>query len=110
MRPAPASVEKLPKIQNNGKRNQTRKPAPRRSAEQYNKEHGITPKTIIKEIRDVISNEEEVKEDKKQKLSKKDKTNMILNLTKEMNLAAKNLDFERAAQLRDILFEMKAGK
>jgi len=76
--------------------------------EKYNKEHGIIPKTIIKEIRDVISNEEEVKEDKKQKLSKKDKTNMIINLTKEMNLAAKNLDFERAMELRDIIFELES--
>ena len=76
--------------------------------EKYNKEHGIIPKTIIKEIRDVISNEEEIKEDKKQKLSKKDKSNMIINLTKEMNLAAKNLDFERAMELRDIIFELEA--
>jgi len=76
--------------------------------EAYNKEHGIIPKTIIKEIRDVISNEEEVKEEKKQKLSKKDKTNMIINLTKEMNLAAKNLDFERAMELRDIIFELES--
>jgi len=76
--------------------------------EEYNKEHGIIPKTIIKEIRDVISNEEEVKEEKKVKLSKKDKTNMIINLTKEMNLAAKNLDFERAMELRDIIFELES--
>ena len=76
--------------------------------EAYNKEHGIVPKTIIKEIRDVISNEEEVKEEKKVKLSKKDKTNMIIDLTKEMNLAAKNLDFERAMELRDIIFELES--
>jgi len=76
--------------------------------EAYNKEHGIVPKTIIKEIRDVISNEEEVKEEKKQKLSKKDKANMIIDLTKEMNLAAKNLDFERAMELRDIIFELES--
>ena len=76
--------------------------------EAYNKEHGIIPKTIIKEIRDVISNEEEVKEESKVKLSKKDKTNMIINLTKEMNLAAKNLDFEKAMELRDIIFELES--
>ena len=76
--------------------------------EAYNNEHGIVPKTIIKEIRDVISNEEEVKEEKKVKLSKKDKTNMIIDLTKEMNLAAKNLDFERAMELRDIIFELES--
>ena len=76
--------------------------------EEYNKNNGIIPKTIIKEIRDVISNEEEVKEDKKQKLSKKEKTNMINNLTNEMNLAAKNLDFEKAMELRDIIFELES--
>ena len=80
----------------------------RKIQEEYNKEHGIIPKTIIKEIRDVISNEEEVKEEKKQKLSKKDKANMIINLTKEMNMAAKNLDFERAMELRDIIFELES--
>ena len=80
----------------------------RKIQENYNKEHNIIPKTIIKEIRDVISNEEEIKEDKKTKLSKKDKTNMILNLTEEMNLAAKNLDFERAMELRDIIFELES--
>ena len=76
--------------------------------EEYNKVHGIIPKTIIKEIRDVISNDDEVKDDKKQKLSKKDKANMIINLTKEMNLAAKNLDFEKAMELRDIIFELES--
>jgi len=76
--------------------------------EKYNKDHGIIPKTIIKAIRDVISNEEEVKDDKKQKLSKKDKANMIIDLTNEMKLAAKNLDFERAMELRDIIFELES--
>ena len=57
--------------------------------EEYNKEHNITPKTIIKEIRDLISNEEEIKEEPKEKLSKKEKLDMIDNLTKEMNNAAK---------------------
>ena len=76
--------------------------------EKYNKEHNIVPKTIIKEIRDLITNEEEVKEDKKQKISKKDKVDMINNLTNEMNLAAKNLDFERAMELRDIIFELES--
>jgi len=80
----------------------------RKIQEEYNKKHGIIPKTIIKEIRDVISNEEEVKEDKKQKLSKKDKMNMIINLKEEMNLAAKNLDFEKAMELRDIIFELES--
>lgn len=77
--------------------------------EKYNSEHGITPKTIIKEIKDVVTNE--VKEKKKaQKMSKKERLNMIEKVEQEMNLAAKNLDFERAMELRDILFEMKSEK
>ena len=74
----------------------------------YNEEHGIVPKTIIKEIKEVVSNEVEEKTTKK--MSKKDTQEMIIKVEEEMKLAAKNLDFERAAQLRDILFEMKAGK
>jgi len=77
--------------------------------EEYNKEHGIIPKTIIKEIRDLISNEDEVsKKESKTKMSKKEKSDMIEKLTKEMNNAAKNLDFERAMELRDIIFEMES--
>ena len=76
---------------------------------QYNKDHGITPKTIQKEIRNLISNiDERNNSDKKQKLSKKEKINMISRIEEEMKDAAKNLDFERAMELRDILFEMKA--
>jgi len=80
----------------------------RKIQEEYNKEHNITPKTIIKEIRDLISNEEEIKEEPKVKLSKKEKLDMIDNLTKEMNDAAKKLDFERAMKLRDIIFELES--
>jgi len=71
----------------------------------YNKEHGIVPKTIIKEIRDLISNE--VKEDNLEEISAKDKKEIILKIEREMRQAAKELDFEKAMQLRDILFEMK---
>ena len=74
---------------------------------EYNKKHGIIPKTIVKEIRDVISNNIEIKENKK-KISKKDKEFVMINLEKEMKEAAKNLDFERAMELRDALFEMKS--
>ena len=74
----------------------------------YNEEHGIIPKTIIKEIKEVVSNEVEEKTTKK--MSKKETQEMLIKVEEEMKLAAKNLDFERAAQLRDILFEMKAGK
>ena len=80
----------------------------RKIQEEYNISHGIVPKTIIKEIRDLISNEDiSVKEEKKDKLSKKEKVNMIDKLTKEMNEAAKRLDFERAMELRDIIFELE---
>ena len=78
--------------------------------EKYNKEHNIVPKTIIKEIREVISNKDEkaiIKENKEHK--KYDKV-LLQNIEKEMKEAAKNLDFERAMELRDILFEMKAQK
>lgn len=79
--------------------------------EAYNQEHGIVPKTIIKEIREVISNEdteEKATNTSKQKLSKKDKELIMMNIENEMKEAAKNLDFERAMELRDILFEMKS--
>ena len=77
--------------------------------EDYNKLHGIIPKTIIKEIRDLISNEDEVaKKENKTKMSKKEKVALIEKLTTEMNTAAKNLDFERAMELRDIIFELES--
>ncbi len=77
--------------------------------EAYNKAHGIVPKTIIKEIRELISNEAETeKQINNDKLSKKEKLDLIERLTKEMNTAARNLDFERAMELRDIIFEMKS--
>ena len=75
--------------------------------ERYNLEHGITPKTIEKEIRDVISNVDTTK-DKKQKISKKELTKTINDIEEEMREAARNLDFERAMELRDILFELKS--
>ena len=74
--------------------------------EKYNAEHGIVPKTIIKEIKEVVTNEM-VTENKKKKVSKKEKEKMILQIEDEMKEAARNLDFERAMELRDILFEMK---
>ena len=74
--------------------------------EKYNEERGIVPKTIIKEIKEVVTNEM-VTENKKKKVSKKEKEKMILQIEDEMKEAARNLDFERAMELRDILFEMK---
>ena len=75
--------------------------------ETYNKEHGIIPKTIEKEITEVVTNEIKEKVSKKT-ISKKEKTDIVRNLEKEMQEAAKNLDFERAMELRDIIFEMKS--
>ena len=74
--------------------------------EEYNKAHGIVPKTIIKEIRDLISNriEEEKADIKANAINYKE---VMDNLEKEMKKAAKELDFERAMELRDALFEIK---
>ena len=73
----------------------------------YNIEHNIIPKTIKKEIKEIVSNEID-NESSKQKMSKKELNNMLIRTEEEMKEAAKNMDFERAAELRDILFEMKA--
>ena len=74
----------------------------------YNIDNNITPKTISKEIRSVISNsvEEELKDPSK--LSNKEKKMIMQNVEEEMKRAAANMDFERAVELRDILFEMKS--
>ena len=76
--------------------------------EEYNTRHNIVPKTIAKEIPEVISNEAEEKVIHEEKLSKKEKLDLIDNLTKEMKLAASNLDFERAMTLRDIIFDIES--
>lgn len=77
--------------------------------EEYNRVHNIIPKTIIKEIPEVVSNEIEIKPKKEKKLTKEEKLSLIEDLTKEMKEAAANLDFERAMQLRDIIFEMESN-
>ena len=74
--------------------------------DKYNKEHNITPKTIIKEVRDLISNIDE--SDKKTKVSKKERIDNINKIEEEMRKAASELDFERAMELRDIWLEMKS--
>lgn len=79
----------------------------RKIQEQYNEEHGVVPKTIIKEIREIISNVDNNSKKKTKKLSKKDQALLMENIEEQMKEAAKNLDFERAMELRDILFEMK---
>ncbi|BBK28832.1 excinuclease ABC subunit UvrB [Staphylococcus arlettae] len=81
----------------------------------YNEKHNITPTTINKKIHDVISatvdsnetNEQQQTEVPK-KLTKKEREKTIQNIEKEMKQAAKDLDFERATELRDMLFELKA--
>ncbi len=72
--------------------------------EEYNKIHGITPKTIIKDIKEVVTNEVT---GKKPKLSKKERVLQIEQIEKEMREAAAAMDFERAMELRDIYFELK---
>ncbi len=78
--------------------------------QKYNQEHNITPKTIIKEIRQLISNNQEIEAKQPEKLSKKEKVDLLIKIEAEMKEAAKNLDFERAMELRDILFELKGDK
>lgn len=80
----------------------------------YNLEHGITPKTIKKEIHDVIRGKETQKManaylTKRQKLDRKSQEELIISLEKEMHEAARVLDFERAAELRDIVLELKSS-
>ena len=79
----------------------------------YNKEHGIVPKTIIKDVRDVleITSKDKVEEKtKKKKLSAAEKKELIEKLTAEMKNAAKLLEFEHAAYLRDKIKELKGEK
>lgn len=76
--------------------------------EKYNKDHGIIPQTIIKSIKDIPTTDEENKEGKK--MSKQSKKEMLIKIENEMKEAAKALDFEKAMELRDILFELKEKK
>ncbi|NSR39143.1 excinuclease ABC subunit UvrB [Enterococcus faecalis] len=86
--------------------------------EAYNEEHGIEPKTIIKEIRDLISisktadkDETVVQLDKSyEDLSRQEKADLLMKLEREMKDAAKALDFETAATLRDTILELKDAK
>lgn len=78
----------------------------------YNEEHGIVPKTIIKPIHEVVRSKETQEMtakymNRKTKIGKKDKEKLLANIEKEMREAAKVLDFERAAELRDILLELR---
>ncbi len=77
--------------------------------EAYNEKNGITPKTIIKEIREVITNNKEEKDVNIEKMPKKEKSLLMQKIEEEMKDAASKLDFERATELRDILFELKSS-
>lgn len=83
----------------------------------YNERHGITPQTIVKKVRDLIEATKAVESknsylsgaEELGKLSKKERAKVVERLEAEMKDAAKNLQFERAAELRDALLELKAG-
>lgn len=86
----------------------------------YNKKHGINPKTIIKPIQEAISSTTKTEDSGKEadstefttkdfaKLNRDDQTKMVEELTEQMRTAAKRLDFEQAATLRDTIMELKA--
>ena len=77
--------------------------------EKYNEEHDITPMTVRKDVRDVIRATEIVEKEAMydKKMSRKDKQKLMQKLEKEMKEAAKALDFETAATLRDAMLELK---
>jgi excinuclease ABC subunit B len=79
---------------------------------EYNEKHGIVPTTIKKDIRELISNQADIEIDKKasKAYNKKENTRLIKQIEEEMVQAAKELDFERATELRDIMFELKAER
>lgn len=77
----------------------------------YNEDHGITPKTIIKDVRDIIEIGSKVKNDKPvSKMSRPEREAEIKRLTNEMKQAAKILEFEHAAYLRDKINKLREGK
>ena len=75
----------------------------------YNEEHGIIPKTIVKDIRDILEISSEVcaKDKNGVKLTEKEKNSLIVQLEKQMKKAAEMLEFEIAAQLRDEIIRLK---
>ncbi|HET7522024.1 MAG TPA: excinuclease ABC subunit UvrB [Bacillales bacterium] len=87
----------------------------RKMQQEFNEKHGITPKTIKKEVRDVIratvaaeDSETYDTKPKPEKMTKSERKEMIARMEKEMKQAARELNFERAAELRDIVLELKA--
>ena len=77
----------------------------------YNEEHGITPKTIVKDVYEIIEISAKTDDEKSiSKMSKKEREEMIIKLTAEMKAAAKILEFEHAAYLRDKIEKLRRGK
>jgi excinuclease ABC subunit B len=81
----------------------------------YNLEHGITPKTVVKEVRDVIAavlpaeaQGKEARLKPPQNMSRAEREKLLRALEKEMKEAARRLEFEEAAQLRDAIMEIRA--
>lgn len=77
---------------------------------QYNKEHNITPKTIIKDVREVLEITKKEEKSENKRMSPKEKEKLIEQLTREMKSAAKMLEFEHAAYLRDRIEKLRKGK
>jgi excinuclease ABC subunit B len=79
---------------------------------EFNQKYNVDPASIIKEIRENISMKEDVLEEEKDytKMNKKEKEKTIKDLRKQMHEAANNLDFEKAAEYRDIIFELEVDK
>ena len=86
----------------------------RQKQKEYNDEHGITPHTVIKEVRDIIDlsvkDKEGSKADKTKKMSKAQTDRIVAELTQQMNAAAASLNFELAAALRDKILHLKKVK
>ncbi len=77
----------------------------------YNEEHGITPQTIVKDVHEIIEISAKNDEEKSiSKMSRKEREEMIIRLTAEMKAAAKILEFEHAAYLRDRIEKLRRGK
>ena len=76
----------------------------------YNKEHHITPKTIKKDVRDIIEISTHADDKPKKRLSAREREALIVKLTAEMKAAAKILEFEHAAMLRDKIQKLREGK
>ena len=90
----------------------------RRIQKAYNEEHGITPKSVEKSVRDIIEVTEEAEDEvaaaagkgkrlKPEEMTQKERKKLIAKLEKEMKQCAKDLQFERAAELRDIIMEYR---